>query len=1133
MSNQSDKRTSLEQSLLAYRCINVDKSLTWKQNYVNEKFSSDSLLQCTKEERLKFRERLNFNIMIQPSIKMLEGQVKTGRDLLNTIVNPENKNKRKEYRSVVFSTDQPVRPQGQNAFLVWNGLQIIDMDIKDRAKAAQIKQYIFEDLKKYNWFLGVAFSSSGKGLHIYTKIQIPVTDEKDLKKKKILFFTNFRHKYSFVYISCKKILDKIGSTEDDLLKWMDLAMFRPQQGAFIPYDEDVLINTNFFEDFIYVCFDNVEDMGDPDVDWVSYPPLKQVFKRWEWFETKGPEDEDSSASVNIKSAPELDISGGIVKYHYKHTERWKLANTLVQIYGLDKGIEYMRLICTNDTTDKEIEGDCRTAERHNKAIDPWAVNRLNKYHHFKIKTNIQAGDEDKDINQLLATIDHIDNPLMLTSSVNKIEFYITKNQYLGDIKKELLQNCGHITLIEAGAGVGKTEMVKSLARDGKRIMMVMPFQSTIKSKVEGDDLWLYAYGNKKVDLNKSQCIALTIDKFSHINLVELKAANFDYIFIDESHLLFQSEYRPVMPKVIDMIKNSEVPIIMMSGTPVGETAFFPELTHLKVTKEDVREKKFKVILTEDDDSMFLDMCHSMAEDISKGRRILFPTNKGSLYKEQVQAAVQYFCEEEFHCRYADSGNPVIVNYYKKSNLGDDFMENINKNKSIGKTDVLLCSNYLSVGVDINDKYEFSIYINDLWMPQEIEQFANRLRANNLYINLYVSRNDGEGNPKPLFTYKDINLKLNEEEMKGCHAILRLCNSMIERSPLEYKYNSLISSIIYNNKFVEYNDIENKYYLNETAYKTIMFERKYREFVEQLPVIVKGMQNYGYEYSAVNKYKFKLADGVSVESICDKKKQAREALRLKNTEDVYDLINLITDDRLDIYRDALRGQFEIKKGNEWKEDVVARTMTVRNIEVFEKVVPIFMSLSKMFELDDIRAIFEYCKRGEHYNFSAIKRIRVLANILYNDKRNRLDIPIKKFMQEVDYFIEERPHGAKKSDIDKFIQDFSLDYAKSESSKEIPVWLSVIAMQEIQKSLGEIFKCLVDVGRPKKNGLMSLKKCEILWQEKSDDIYKLTELDTKSFILGDMMDFDVESIDMTQEPEAESVLVPVEEEKQIEF
>ena len=101
-----------------------------------------------------------------------------------------------------------------------------------------------------------------------------------------------------------------------------------------------------------------------------------------------------------------------------------------------------------------------------------------------------------------------------------------------------------------------------------------------------------------------------------------------------------------MPKVIDMIANSEVPIIMMSGTPVGEIVFFPSLIHLKVTKEDVRIKKFNVILTENDESMFIDMCRSMARDISEGRRILFPTNKGSLYKEQVQATIQYFCDEE-------------------------------------------------------------------------------------------------------------------------------------------------------------------------------------------------------------------------------------------------------------------------------------------------------------------------------------------------------------------------------------------------------------------------------------------------------------------------------------------------------
>ena len=53
---------------------------------------------------------------------------------------------------------------------------------------------------------------------------------------------------------------------------------------------------------------------------------------------------------------------------------------------------------------------------------------------------------------------------------------------------------------------------------------------------------------------------MTIDKFAGLEQIggcaAIKAAGYDYIFIDESHLLFQSEYRPVMPKVIDMVRNT-------------------------------------------------------------------------------------------------------------------------------------------------------------------------------------------------------------------------------------------------------------------------------------------------------------------------------------------------------------------------------------------------------------------------------------------------------------------------------------------------------------------------------------------------------------------------------------------------
>ena len=1102
----NDKQITLEQSLKSYRLLNTPLSLSWKQHYVNEKFSSPNLILCTMEERGRFLPRLQeSSLTILDNIKFSEGPVKNFRFLIDTLTNPLNKGIDKLYRKVMYSTSDGKRPIGKNAFLQWNGLQIIDMDIKDSNIALSLKQNIFESLNKYNWFLGVALSSSGSGLHIYTKIQIPETDNKDFKKKQILYLTNFRHKYSFVYLACTKYFDTLGFNNEQLLKWMDLAMFRPQQGAFIGYDAEPLISTNFFEDFIYVNFDNVEDMGHPNVDWVSHPELKEVFKRWEWFE----DSEAKEVDIKIKDAPERDTDTHN-KIHYKHNERWRLANTLVQLYGKEQGYKYLRSICSNIVKDKELQSDCITASRHSKPIDAWAVNTLNKTHGFKIKIDKpDTNDVEENLDDLYSTIDKIDNPVMIQEAKTKKIYHIKSNEYLGSIRNGLLKDIGHITLIEAGAGVGKTEMVKELVANGKSVLMVMPFTSTIKSKVEGDKDWYYAYGNRKVRFDVARGVAMTIDKFSKLTPLEIHNANFDYVFIDESHLLFQSEYRPVMPKVIDMIRNSEVPIIMMSGTPVGETVFFPDLVHLRVIKEDEREKQFIINITNTDDAMILHMCRSMARDISQGRKVLFPTNKGTIYKEQIKALVSHFLETEFFWF-----TPIEVNYYKKSNLGEDFMDDINKKKTIGKTDILLCSNYLSVGVDIKDKHQFSIYINDQWMPQEIEQFANRLRGNNLYIHMYVARYDSSGELKPINRYKEINLKLNEEELKSCHAVLRLCNSMIERNPVEYRYNSLISSIIQTNKYVEYNEIENKYYLNETAYKIIMFERKYREFIQQLPVIAKGMMNYGYGYESKLLGEFKVPEGYSMKDITQVMKGAKDNQRLVNAEHIEELLNLMTMDRLTIYKDVLQGIYEIKKGKEWKENLLEKEMIVKNIEVFEKVVPLFVSMSKMFDINDIKEIFEYCKdKKGNYNFAAIKRIRLLVNILYNQKRQRLDIPVEKFMVAVDEFVDKTGGMVKRAEIDKFINEFTQEYAKSESNDKIKIWMSDTVIKNIFDAYMNIFRCLVDIGRPNASKVCKLTKVDLLWKEKEFEIksvYDQNDPSLKDFLLGSILDSQVTKV-----------------------
>ena len=43
------------------------------------------------------------------------------------------------------------------------------------------------------------------------------------------------------------------------------------------------------------------------------------------------------------------------------------------------------------------------------------------------------------------------------------------------------------------------------------------------------------------------------------------------------------------------------------------------------------------------------------------------------------------------------------------------------------------------------------------LPQEIEQYCNRLRNNDLYAKMYISKNDADGNSRSLHIYKNMNL----------------------------------------------------------------------------------------------------------------------------------------------------------------------------------------------------------------------------------------------------------------------------------------------------------------------------------------------------------------------------------------
>ena len=141
--------------------------------------------------------------------------------------------------------------------------------------------------------------------------------------------------------------------------------------------------------------------------------------------------------------------------------------------------------------------------------------------------------------------------------------------------------------------------------------------------------------------------------------------------------------------------------------------------------------------------------------------------------------------------------------------------------------------------------------------------------------------------------------------------------MIERSPVEYKYNPLVQSITRDNKFIEYDEMESKFYLNEIAYKTIMFERKYRDYVQQLPVLIKGMMGYGYECDSVEIGEFKGNIGEDFIIRDDLKaliSHAKSDEVAKNTRYVDELLDLMTEDRLYIYRVTVVRTYRDKEGD---------------------------------------------------------------------------------------------------------------------------------------------------------------------------------------------------------------------------
>lgn len=1084
----------------SYRVISEDyNKLNKIENTFN--YSSYNYNECSEEEQYDFfTNQLQFvECLVTNTIYDKVGTIQNWMYIYNLLYNSDYKLVEKINRRVIYSTTSNDRPIGDISYQTWNGLQIIDLDIKDAELSDKLKPLIFDELKKFNWFLGICKSASGKGIHVWTKIT-PISVE--FKNKKIEYLCNFRHKYSYVYVVLDKYAKELGYSKESIIGFMDMAMSKPQQGSFIAYDK-ALLNTNFKDYRLDVNFEGAFDCGVSSVDWIAHPELKQIFSKLEWFNNDTFDNEVNIELKDVSNLQERNPKRMKGAKHYKHAQRWQLANTLTNLFGVDNAFKIMCEIC-KDTSTRELKGDVKTASIHNKPISIWAVKELNSQHGFNIKidNNDVYGEKTKQLEKELQESDKrcADPTKILNDKTDQVVLYIKSNQFLSHIKNDIIANLSQITLLEAGAGYGKTEMIKSLKA---KTLLILPFTSTIKAKVEASSVtkdWLYFYGNKRpttADLMGNHNMSMTIDKFSRLNIYELDAANFEYIVIDESHLLFTSSYRDVMGPCIQRLANCKAKVIMMTGTPTGESVFFPNIKHIRVKKEDLRIKEFNLNYVVSRHEQMVEMTKSMAQDIMNGIRILFPTNNGVTYYEEIIGLVQ---EHLFEMHF---GRELKSFYYKKSNYGEQSMEDINRSSTVGENDIICCSTYLSVGVDICDKGKFSIYFDKLWIPQDIEQFANRIRNNDLYIKMFLPTKDNAGMPINYYYTEPLDLGFNKKDLLFARDLIRTCNDMLERNQEESKYSPLIQSLISSNRYLKYDENDCKYYIDETTYKLKVFEERYSNYSTQLEVMLEGIKYYGYDIKTSTNTNAMSEE--KIEWLNEFIKTCKNKRFNEVTIETKEFLAHIDDTNIDKYRDLLRGNYELFKDEKYEVDRIENKLYTKSIEILEKNAPIVISLYKYYDCETIRDIYDFCTetKSNRINFSKLERIRQFANIQSAINKKRLDFPMLKYITEARKWALANPYTTKQ-DIDMFIATWSANYC---NMVEDVVVDDIQYLESIRDNMQQLWPVIIVQGRPRKN-IIPIKPFELLWQTKLqlNNIYG--DMKTQTFFLEQLLGEPVE-------------------------
>lgn len=800
-------------------------------------------------------------------------------ELLFQITNDELKYVEKINREQIYITYDGLRPSSDE-YYKWNGLQIFDLDLKPwDGNLYYLKEKIYNMLCEFHWFLWICVSPSGNGLHIYTKVTPPhhiyVNAKDNDYISKYWFNVNYTHKSSIIYDILfrlhkqdKNISFSKHIIEDFEVDFLDNVVRRITAGIRLTYDENPLINNNFVD--LQIGFGLSQTL-----DGINYDQtIKNVLLRQTKFNNKLIEQINELVIVEIEDIennkqPELDISKyislgvdiskitSLPKNRINYVIRYNVCNSLASILGKDGLPIAHRLLNSEECGNvSEINSfySCALSNRKEptkigldilkksgiiKTIEPEAKTIVTNKYKAYIKKQIDA---------------------VLNNKIGKQSIELGQYEYLYD-KRDIIINSktgltnSKINIIFSPPGSGKTEMIKYLAIEGKRILLVLPYISVIKNKIETDTsimkMFDCYYGTKDIKQIEYGINAVTtFDKFSRANYEKLSKM-FDYIFIDESHLLFTSSYRiEATSNVIKKIKelffiSSNDPfaakLCLLTGTETGESYFFSNVANIIRVNKRSLEKTMEFLICDDVLDSITRLSLEVSKLIKEKYTLLIPTNKGEIYSEKIIGMVEYLL-----------GRPIKYGYYKRSNTEQEICRLINDNNTVGDYEIIFCSNYLSVGVDINDKKKFASAYFGPFSGYEIEQFNARIRRTGIKSLYCIQTIKGDGTTNDLLLEEpNLVLRLSEEDVENFQDDKNIAGAKQE---FLAQYDPVLHKI----STPGFSYFNGKIRFNVEEYELISFETKYNECMQHPVRVARELDKYGYNIKVSTEY-----DGLSI------------------------------------------------------------------------------------------------------------------------------------------------------------------------------------------------------------------------------------------------------------------------------